>query len=340
VVLAHQISRAYAQCLLNGRSFGFQYTAMVQPYTAVRARLERGEPVILDGALGSLLVARGVRWRDHGLRTDAAAVQALHLEYLEAGAQVLRTNTFQLNRRVYQNVFRDASHMRHIGAPDLAERIPKLISTAVGVALAAREQANRPDVPIAGVMSPLEHCFRPDLAPSIEQAQAEHAELAQLLARAGADMLFLQSMSVLDETRAALEAARDTGLPVWISFAVGADGQLLSGAPLSSGLHLARTLGAEAVLVNAAPPADIDAALDRLLADRPEVSVGALAQIGQFDPPSWKFEFFPQFVGTDAWPSDRYASSALGWQQRGARVLGGCSGTTPEHIRALVGVVQ
>jgi S-methylmethionine-dependent homocysteine/selenocysteine methylase len=339
-VLAHQISRAYAHCLLNGRSFGFQYTATVQPYAAVRARLERGEAVLLDGALGSLLVARGVRWRDHGLRTDAAAVQALHLEYLEAGAQVLRTNTFQLNRRVYQNVFRDASHMRHIGAPDLAERVPRLIATAVGVARSAREQANRPDVPIAGVMSPLEHCFRPDLAPSSEQAHAEHAELARLLAQAGADMLFLQSMSALDETRAALESARDTGLPVWVSFAVGADGQLLSGAPLSSGVHLAQTLGAEAVLVNAAPPADIDVALDRLLSVRPEIPVGGLAQIGQFDPPSWKFEFFPQFVGTEAWPAQHYARAALGWRQRGARVIGGCSGSTPEHIRALVGVVQ
>jgi S-methylmethionine-dependent homocysteine/selenocysteine methylase len=316
------------------------YTAVVQPYATIRGRLERGEMVVLDGALGSVLVARGVRWRDHGLRTDAAAVEALHLEYLNAGAQVLRTNTFQLNRRVYQNVFRDASHMRHIGAPDLAERVPKLIATAVGVALSARQQANRADVPIAGVLSPLEHCFRPDLAPSLEHARAEHAELARLLAQAGVDMLFLQSMSALDETRAALEAARDTGLPVWVSFAVGADGQLLSGAPLSSGVDLARSLGAEVVLVNAAPPADVDVALDRLQADHQAMSVGALAQLGQFDPPSWKFEFFPQFVGTDAWPPERYASLAAGWRQRGARVIGGCSGTTPEHIRALVGAVR
>jgi S-methylmethionine-dependent homocysteine/selenocysteine methylase len=310
----------------------------VQPYAAVRARLERGEVVVLDGALGSVLVARGVRWRDHGLRTDAAAVQALHVDYLEAGAQVLRTNTFQLNRRVYQNVFRDPAHMRHIGAPDLAERVPKLVARAVQLARSAREQANRADVPIAGVMSPLEHCFRPDLAPNAEQAQAEHAELAQLLAQAGVDMLFLQSMSTLDETRAALETARDTGLPVWVSFAVGADGQLLSGAPLSDGVDLARRLGAAAVLVNGAPPADIDCALDGLHDE--ETVVGALAQIGRFDPPSWKFEFFPQFVGTEAWPVERYTKAAEGWRQRGARIVGGCSGTTPEHIRGLVQAVR
>jgi S-methylmethionine-dependent homocysteine/selenocysteine methylase len=312
------------------------FEAMGRAYAGIRARLQgEGQAVILDGALGSMLVARGVRWRDHGLRTDAAAVQALHVEYLEAGAQVLRTNTFQLNRRVYQNVFRDEAHLRHIGAPDLPQRVPKLIAAAVATAQAAREQANRPDVPIAGVMSPLEHCFRPDLAPSVEQARAEHTELAQLLAAAGVDLLFLQSMSALDETRTALEAARATSLPVWVSFAVGADGQLLSGVPLSSGVELARTMGADAVLVNAAPPADIDVALNGLLAVRQQLPAGALAQIGQFDPPSWKFEFFPQFAGTEDWPAERYASAALGWQQHGARVIGGCSGTTPDHIRAL-----
>jgi S-methylmethionine-dependent homocysteine/selenocysteine methylase len=309
-------------------------------YAGIRARLERGEAVILDGALGSVLVARGVRWRDHGLRTDAAAVQALHTEYLEAGAQVLRTNTFQLNRRVYQNVFRDAAHMRHIGAPDLPRRVPNLIATAVATAQAAREQANRPDVPIAGVMSPLEHCFRPDLSPSAEHARAEHVELAQLLAAAGVDMLFLQSMSALDETRTALEAARATDLPVWVSFAVGATGQLLSGASLSTGVELARTMGAEAVLVNAAPPADIGAALDGLVSLHPDMSMGALAQIGKFDPPSWKFEFFPQFVATEAWPAERYASMALGWRKQGARIVGGCSGTTPDHIRVLAEAIQ
>ena len=88
-------------------------------YAALREKLDRGETVVLDGPVGSELVRRGVRWRSLGLRFDAPAVQAVHAEYLAAGADVLRTNTFQLNRRIYQDVFRDHAHMRHIGAPDL-----------------------------------------------------------------------------------------------------------------------------------------------------------------------------------------------------------------------------
>src|SRR5579885_3006154 len=94
-------------------------------YAALVARLQKGGPVLLDGPMGSELVRRGIRWRKHGLLTDQQTVEQLHREYLAAGAHILRTNTFQLNPRVYRNVFRNARHMQHIGAPgleDLAQR--------------------------------------------------------------------------------------------------------------------------------------------------------------------------------------------------------------------------
>jgi S-methylmethionine-dependent homocysteine/selenocysteine methylase len=307
----------------------------VQPYDVLHERLDRQQVVILDGGIGSELVRRGVRWRDHGLRTDRAAVQALHEEYLDAGAHVLRTNTFQLNRRVYDNVFRDQAHQQRIGAPDLVERVPRLLSAAVELARAGRDSAQRPDVPIAGVMSPLEHCFRPDLTPLVDQARAEHAEIAGLLANAGVDLLLLESMNSLAEARCAVEAARCTGLPVWVSFVVGATGEVLSGESLSEAAKMVGALGAEVVLVNCAPPEDISCAIDTLSTTGQTV-FGGCAHIGWFDPPSWKFEFFPQFVGTESCPPRSYATVAASWRTQGARVIGGCCGTGPDHIRALV----
>jgi S-methylmethionine-dependent homocysteine/selenocysteine methylase len=280
---------------------------------------------VLDGGVGSELVRRGVRWRVNGLRTDAPVVAAVHDAYLDAGADVLRTNTFQLNRRSYRNVFRDAAHMRHIGAPDLEQRIPELMPRAVALAQEARERSGRAEVAIAGVMSPLEHCFRSDLAPSDDAARAEHAEIAQLLARAGVDLLLLESMNTIAEARVAMDAARATGLPVWISFVVGADGNVLSAEALDP-------LGADVILASCAPPEDIDRALTRLGNHTP---FGAYAHLGRFDPPSWKFEFFPQFIGTDAWPPGDYAATARRWREQGAQVIGGCCGAGPEHIRAL-----
>src|SRR6267378_8690599 len=229
----------------------------VLPYQALERRLSRGECIVLDGGVGSELVRRGVRWRVNGLRTDADTVANVHDAYLEAGADVLRTNTFQLNRRSYRNVFRDAAHMRHIGAPDLEQRVPELVPRAVHLAREARQRSGRKDVAIAGVMSPLEHCFRPDLAPSDNAARAEHHEIAQLLAGAGVDLLLLESMNTLAEARIAMDAARNTGLPVWLSFGVNADGNILSGEPLDS-------LGADVILASCAPPEDIDLALIKL----------------------------------------------------------------------------
>jgi len=292
----------------------------MQPYPALRERLDRGERVVLDGPMGSELVRHGVRWADNGFRTNADQVTALHQEYLDAGADVLRTNTFQLNRRVYQNVFRDTAHMRHIGAPDLDARVPRIIGRAVEVARAARDRAGRLEVPIAGVMSPLEHCFRPDLAPSFEEALPEHTEIARLLAQAGVDFLLLESMNTVREAQAALRAAQLTGLPVWVSFVVGSDGRVLSGEPIPQ-------LAADAMLVNCAPPEDIQGAL----AQAPWLS-GAYPHIGRFDPPSWKFEFFPQFTCTESWPAERYAAAARAWN---VQLVGGCCGITPEHIKAL-----
>ena len=277
---------------------------------------------MLDGPMGSELVRRGVRWRQHGLRTDADAVLALHREYLAAGADVLRTNTFQLNRRTYQDVFRDMEHMRHIGAPGLERRLTELIPRAVSLARAARDEAGAAQVPIAGVMSPLEHCFRPDLAPAYETARAEHAEVARLLAEAGVDFLLLESMNTVSEARAAIEAARETGLPVWVSFVVDDQGALLSGEPLP-----ALEQDAQAVLVNCAPPEDIGVAVKQL-----KDCFGAYAHLGKYDPPSGSSSSSRASPPPTSGPQT--VSRKRGVDEADARTSGLLRGG-PEHVRAI-----
>ena len=301
----------------------------------LETRLKSREPVLLDGAMGTELVRRGVRWRKHGLLTDADTVQRLHEEYLAAGADVIRTNTFQLNPRIYLNVFRNRQHMRHIGAPGLEELTPRLLRTSVRVARQARTNAGREkQVAIAGVLAPLEHCFRPDLAPAFEQARAEQLELARVFAEEGVDLLLAESLNTVAEARAVAEAARSLGLPVWISFVIGPEGELLSRERLAQAIAEVEKAGAQAVLVNCAPPAEIGRALAKVkLATR--LPFGGFAHIGRFSPPSWKFEFFPQFTETEAWPPERYASEAQRWREEGATIIGGCCGTTPAHIAAV-----
>ncbi len=301
----------------------------------LEARLNSRQPVLLDGAMGTELVRRGVRWRKHGLLTDAGRVQQLHEEYLAAGAEVIRTNTFQLNPRIFLNVFRNRQHMRHIGAPGLEDLTPKLLRTSVRVARQARANAGKEqEAAIAGVLAPLEHCFRPDLAPEFEQARSEQLELARVFAEEKVDLLLGESLNTIAEARAVAEVARAVGLAVWISFVIGPEGELLSREPLAQAIGEVEKLGAQAVLVNCAPPAEIGRALAKVKAAT-RLPYGGFAHIGRFSPPSWKFEFFPQFSETESWPPERYADEAQRWQDEGATILGGCCGTTPAHIAAL-----
>jgi len=305
----------------------------VTAYERIRQQLDDNTAVLLDGAMGSELVRRGVRWRGHGLRTDPDQVEALHAEYIAAGADVIRTNTFQLNDRIYLNVFRDPDHRRHIGAPGLETRAHDLTFKAVEMAKAAREGAGV-DVAIAGVMAPLEHCFRPDLAPDDRTALEQHGDIADWFSEAGVDLLLLESMNNVGEARMAAEAAVSTGLPVWVSFIMGPEGAILSGEPLADGVKAVDALGVEAVLVNCVPPEDTAQGVEQLRMST-SLPVGAYAQVGKFDPPSWKFEFHPRFTESDDWPPEKYAEKAKGWRGAGARIIGGCCGTDPNYVRAL-----
>jgi S-methylmethionine-dependent homocysteine/selenocysteine methylase len=292
--------------------------------------------VLLDGAIGTEIVRRGVRWRQHGMRTDPDKVQAVHEDYIHAGADIVTSNTFQLTRRTYLNLFQNLEHMRRIGAPGLENQAATLTESAVMLAKKAIEHVRGERIiPIAGSISPLNHCFRPDLAPPIDEALREHTESARLLAAAGVDLILLETMNSVREAKSAIEAARTTSLPLWISFVLAPGGKaILTGEPIMEAVHAVASLGCDAILFNCAPPEDITTGL-RELTKVCKIPFGAYAHIGRYDPPSWKFDFHPQFADTQAWPPERYAEVARRWRDLGATIIGGCCGTTPTHIRAL-----
>ncbi len=305
-------------------------------YQTVKDKLARGETVLLDGGVGTEVLRRGVYWRCHGIEQRPEVVRQIHADYLAAGAEVLRTNTFQLNRRAFLNLFHGLEHMRRIGPKNLEHKAGRLTRQAVELALDARKQVgkNPNGIAVAGVISPLEHCFRPDLAPPLEQCRAEYGEIVEQMKTAGADFILLESMNTIAEARVACEVARASGLPVWMSFVVREDGKLLSREPVAKAAWAVEPLGVDMLAVNCAPLADVTAALKELrgATKRP---VGAWAHIGRYDPPSWKFGFYPRFSGTDAVPPARYLEAARVWKKIGAQVIGGCCGTTPEHVRAM-----
>src|SRR5713226_8413714 len=130
-------------------------------YQDVKNKLARGETVLLDGGIGTEILRRGVYWRCHGIEQHPEVVRQVHADYRAAGADVLRTDTFQLNRRTYLDLFHGLEHMRRIGPEGLEHKAGRLIRQAVELAREARNGAGASTAAVAGVISPLEHCFRP-----------------------------------------------------------------------------------------------------------------------------------------------------------------------------------
>lgn len=296
-------------------------------YQAIEQKLKSGGTVILDGAIGTEILRRNVTWADHQLANRPDFVRGIHEDYIRAGADVISTNSFQLCRRALYNHFRDDAHRRQIGADDLEDRADKLLAASVRLAIDARQRANaaRP-VAVAAAITTLEWCFRPDLAPSPEQARCEYLEIFQVIKDAGADLVLLETLNSISEARAALEVAKSLGLPCWTSFVCDERGRLFTGESMAQMVAALEPLGVDAILLNCAPPGDINAGMKELLGHA-NVPTGAYPHIGRFDPPEWMF--------TDEYPPALYAQVASSWKQIGARILGGCCGTTPDHIAAL-----
>lgn len=295
-------------------------------YANLKDRLARRETIILDGGIGSEMLRRGVTWEGHKVESEPDAIRSIHADYIRAGADVVSTNTFQLARRSYMNHFADAEHMKRVGAPDLDRRAPILIREGVMRAMEARDQMKRPEVLVAGAMTTLDWCFRPDMAPSQEAMRAEYRETVESFKDGGADLMLFETFNSSKEARTALEAAREAAIPAWVSFVCDWKGKLLNGETAAQVLEGLAGSEPDVFLFNCAPVPDITLAL-RELSKHYRKPTGAYAHVGRFDPPDWMF--------TDEFPPDQYLLAAREWASLGAQVLGGCCGTTPAHIAAL-----
>jgi S-methylmethionine-dependent homocysteine/selenocysteine methylase len=281
-------------------------------------RLAGGGPLLLDGATGTELQRRGVPtllplWSASALLQPGSSetLERIHADYVTAGAEVLTANTFR-------------THARNLSAAGLESRAAELTARAVG--LARRAAAGRAWV--AGSQAPLEDCYSPQLVPPQSQLVREHREMAAHLADAGVDLILVETQNTIREAVAATTAAVKTGLPVLVSFVCGEDGRLLSGQSLTDAARAVLPLGANGLLVNCGPAPTMLATLIELRAASHGLPCGVYANVGRADP-------VQGWVNTDAHDPGGYAGYARRWLTEGARLVGGCCGTTPEHIRQL-----
>jgi S-methylmethionine-dependent homocysteine/selenocysteine methylase len=271
--------------------------------------------------MGTELMRRGLptplpAWSSQALIDDPGAVLGIHRDHVRAGADLLTADTFRTTRRALSRV-------------GLGDRAAELTALAVRLAhQAASDQEGDRRVHVLGSMAPLEDCYHPELVPEAGALATEHAEHAGALASAGVDALLVETMNTHREALAAVRAARATGLPVLASFVANARGHLFNDEPLA---ELVRSLigeGVAAILVNCTPIATTDRVVPLLRDLAGSTPIGVYANIG-FPHPREGWEV------TDEISPAAYAKHAMEWMQAGARILGGCCGTTPDHIAAL-----
>ena len=307
-------------------------------YNTINKKLLSGQPILLDGGVGTEVMRRGVRWRQHGIEDAPDTIRDIHRDYLNAGVDILTTHTFNLTKRNFINFFRDGEHMGLIGASGLPSKAVELCRSAVTLAKEALTESGKTEiVPLAASISPVMHLFRPDLSPSENDCLTHHRECAEILSSCGVDLIFFEGMNNIREARSALEAASGFDLPVWMSFVPGIDGNLLNGESLHSAIEMIQSKELEAVLVSAGTMPMITKSLNHIINGSPS---GAKAIIGRYNPPSWKPDFYPRFENTDEVSPETYAEQAKGWLDQGILIIGGSSGTTPEHIRALREIIN
>lgn len=269
--------------------------------------------------MGSLLQARTELARgsveELCLSSPDVVVQA-HLEYIEAGARAIETNTFGAT----------AHKLRAFG---LADKVGEINSAAVKLARRAREISGK-DVFIGGSMGPTWVTYDPEDSDSEEQVRALFREQARALDARGVDFFILETFLTLWEIRVALETVREvSALPVVASMTFPGDAWEEKedlGWPEQAARRLA-TLGADVVGTNCSlGPSDMLAALDGMA--RAGVKLFAAPNTGV---PRYQGGLF---VYPDSSP-DYFAWFAREAARRGARLIGGCCGSTPEHIRAV-----
>jgi methionine synthase / methylenetetrahydrofolate reductase (NADH) len=281
-------------------------------------RLEK-RPLVGDGAMGTMLYANGVslnRCFDELNLVSPQMVKDVHMGYVKAGAELLETNTFGANR------FRLAKF-------DLAEKVREI--NLAGARL-ARESAGE-DLYVAGSVGPLGLRLEPLGPTSLEEARSAFREQIEALAEGGVDLIVIETMMDLEEAHQALLAAREaTSLPVVVQMTVQEDGNTLSGASPEDFAHQLEAWGADVIGVNCGiGPATVLETLERMAAvTSKKLSAQPNAGLPHSIDGRTHYLCSPEYM----------AERASRFIQAGARIVGGCCGTTPQHVRAIKAAVK
>ena len=287
-------------------------------------RLRSGQRIVIDGGTGTELERRGVpklenAWNGGGTLSHPDVLRQIHIEHIEAGAEIIISNTFATSRYILESA-------------GVGQDFDAYNRRSVELAVEARDHVGDDSVAIAGGLSHWSWTTEPTL----DDIRRSAHDQAQIMAEAGADLLMLEMMSYIDKMLVMIKSARASGLPVWVGISVGDEEgtptgdpgtiNLRGGEPLRDALTALAPLDVDVLNIMHTDVDLVDGCLD-VLDEHWSGIVGVYAHSGDYVDGVWQF-------GGSMDPA-RFAEWCAGWNDRGVQVHGGCCGTEPSHIKAL-----
>jgi len=280
---------------------------------------------LLDGGMGQELLRRSANppsplWSAQVLMDEPEIVEAVHLDYIKAGARVITLNSYSITP---ERLERDGD----------ISRFQTLQARAIEIAGSSRDKSES-GVDIAGCLPPMIASYRPDLAPDLDACIATYRQIVDQQ-KDHVDLFLCETLGSVKEARAATIAAVESGKMVWTAMTVvdGDGTKLRSGEPLDEAIVAVIEAGASAVLVNCSWPESLSQSMPVLAGSGLPFGAyaNAFTSIDQLSPGGTVEALEAR---TDLGPSD-YADHVMGWIEAGATIVGGCCETGPAHITEL-----
>ena len=286
-------------------------------FEKLQRRLAAGETILMDGGMGSEIWKRGLAspttWSGGPMLTHPELVRDIHQEYMEAGAEIIITNTFSTGRDALE-----------LGG--LEHRVAEANRLGIEAAVEARRRAGKEDsVVIAASVSTMVPKSNAEVPVPYQRALETYREQLGELARGGPDVAVGEMLVRISDTLAVVEAAAELGLPVWVGLSVVRDGDGLylgiedrhGGETLQDAMDAIEDKDIASVFIMHTPSDDTGPGLD-IVKKSWSGTFGAYAHVPRY-----------------ALDPRQYLEYARAWREQGARIVGGCCGTSPDHIRVL-----
>jgi S-methylmethionine-dependent homocysteine/selenocysteine methylase len=288
-------------------------------------KIQNDEIVLIDGATGTELQRRGVpmdeiAWSGAAVLSHPTTVRETHEDYIRMGAEVVIANTFGSTRQMLQPA----------GYADQVETVNR---RAIELAMEARENVADHPVAVAGSIAAMPPAFdRNAYWPPAAELES-YREAARIQVEAGADLIALEMLEDTEHAPLAFQAAQETGVPIWLGLSCKrrkSDHRLTSfgydDLEFEDVLEKLIPLGPTIVNIMHSEVHLIPDAL-QLVRQHWNGAIGVYPESGYFTRPHWNF--------VDVIDPTDLVQEALGWVAAGVRLLGGCCGTNPDHVRAL-----